>query len=417
MPGFVDQAQLHARCRRRGGRGGLVAARGPRRPGRPRRRRRGPRRRRLAGGVGQRVLAARLPRPPLPPRHRRRARLGRQAARRPGQGPGGARCRWGRSCATADGAVVCDLAGDGDRFLVAEGGQGGRGNARFLSNRRRAPGLRRAGGEGPGALARHGAQADGRRGAGRVPQRRQVHADLDRVGGQAQDRRLPLHHARAASRRGPGRRRARRHRVRHGRHPRAGRGGGGGQGPGPPVPAPHRAGPGAGGAARPRRAATSVAQAPARPAARSCSPSSAPTGPSCSSGPGWWSGSKADRRAPTTRRAATWCSRRRPATGVGRAGRALAALVQEARADGGGRRPSSEVVVHRPVPEGVDVQRHGPAPGWWSAGPPSGRWRFSDLTDDGAQAEAVRRLRRLGVDRALARAGVPRRATRSRWAP
>ena len=31
---------------------------------------------------------------------------------------------------------------------------------------------------------------------------------------------------------------------------------------------------------------------------------------------------------------------------------------------------------------------------------------FSDLTDDGAQAEAVRRLRRLGVDRALARAGV-----------
>jgi GTP-binding protein len=39
----------------------------------------------------------------------------------------------------ADGAVQCDLAGDGDRFLIAEGGQGGRGNARFLSNRRRAP--------------------------------------------------------------------------------------------------------------------------------------------------------------------------------------------------------------------------------------------------------------------------------------
>ncbi len=39
----------------------------------------------------------------------------------------------------AGGAVQCDLAGDGDRFLIAEGGQGGRGNARFLSNRRRAP--------------------------------------------------------------------------------------------------------------------------------------------------------------------------------------------------------------------------------------------------------------------------------------
>jgi GTPase len=39
----------------------------------------------------------------------------------------------------AEGAVQCDLAGDGDRFLIAEGGQGGRGNSRFLSNRRRAP--------------------------------------------------------------------------------------------------------------------------------------------------------------------------------------------------------------------------------------------------------------------------------------
>ncbi len=37
------------------------------------------------------------------------------------------------------GAVVCDLAVEGARFMVAEGGQGGRGNARFLSNRRRAP--------------------------------------------------------------------------------------------------------------------------------------------------------------------------------------------------------------------------------------------------------------------------------------
>ncbi len=32
-----------------------------------------------------------------------------------------------------------DLSGAGDRFLVAEGGAGGRGNAKFLSNRRRAP--------------------------------------------------------------------------------------------------------------------------------------------------------------------------------------------------------------------------------------------------------------------------------------
>jgi len=37
------------------------------------------------------------------------------------------------------GDVVCDLPEDGDRWLVAKGGRGGRGNASFLSNRRRAP--------------------------------------------------------------------------------------------------------------------------------------------------------------------------------------------------------------------------------------------------------------------------------------
>ncbi len=39
----------------------------------------------------------------------------------------------------AAGTVVADLASEGDRWLAARGGQGGRGNARFLSNRRRAP--------------------------------------------------------------------------------------------------------------------------------------------------------------------------------------------------------------------------------------------------------------------------------------
>jgi GTP-binding protein len=86
----------------------------------------------------------------------------------------------------------------------------------------------------------------------------------------------------------------------------------------------------------------------------------------------------------------------------------LAALVQEARAataaglaEGG----AGDVVVHRPVPEGVDVQRAG-AGAWLVVGRAAERAvALSDLTDAGAQAEAVRRLRRLGVDRALARAG------------
>ena len=38
-----------------------------------------------------------------------------------------------------DGAVAADLRVSGDRWLAAEGGRGGKGNARFLSNRRRAP--------------------------------------------------------------------------------------------------------------------------------------------------------------------------------------------------------------------------------------------------------------------------------------
>jgi len=38
-----------------------------------------------------------------------------------------------------DGSLLVDLANSGDRWLAGEGGRGGRGNATFLSNRRRAP--------------------------------------------------------------------------------------------------------------------------------------------------------------------------------------------------------------------------------------------------------------------------------------
>ncbi|MET0420412.1 MAG: Obg family GTPase CgtA, partial [Acidimicrobiia bacterium] len=45
----------------------------------------------------------------------------------------------GTSVRARDGELLADLVKHGDRYLAAKGGQGGRGNARFLSNARRAP--------------------------------------------------------------------------------------------------------------------------------------------------------------------------------------------------------------------------------------------------------------------------------------
>jgi GTP-binding protein len=47
-----------------------------------------------------------------------------------------------------DGTELADLANNGDRFLAAAGGDGGKGNARFLSNKRRAPAFAEQGEEG-----------------------------------------------------------------------------------------------------------------------------------------------------------------------------------------------------------------------------------------------------------------------------
>ncbi len=47
----------------------------------------------------------------------------------------------GTTVKTQDGTVLADLVSAGDRWLAGEGGRGGRGNASFLSNRRRAPGF------------------------------------------------------------------------------------------------------------------------------------------------------------------------------------------------------------------------------------------------------------------------------------
>jgi GTPase len=64
-------------------------------------------------------------------------------------------------------------------------------------------------------------------------------------------------------------------------------------------------------------------------------------------------------------------------------------------------------VVHRPVREGFTVERDAETGGWRVVGRQAERAvALSDLTDPEALAYAQGRLRRLGVDRALARAGV-----------
>lgn len=68
--------------------------------------------------------------------------------------------------------------------------------------------------------------------------------------------------------------------------------------------------------------------------------------------------------------------------------------------------PQSEMVVHRPLGDEVIIERQGPAR-WVVHGRSAERAvAFHDLTDQGAMEEALRRLRRIGVDRALNRAGV-----------
>jgi GTP-binding protein len=79
----------------------------------------------------------------------------------------------------------------------------------------------------------------------------------------------------------------------------------------------------------------------------------------------------------------------------------LADLVRSARAE---LAEPTQFVVHRPVREGYEVVREGG--GWVVEGREAVRAvALSDLTRGDALAEAQRRLKQLGIDKALARAG------------
>jgi GTP-binding protein len=89
--------------------------------------------------------------------------------------------------------------------------------------------------------------------------------------------------------------------------------------------------------------------------------------------------------------------------GVPQLVRRLADLVEHSRLSPEPTRPA--VVVHRPVPKEIEVHRRSPGVFEVVGAAVERAMALSDLTDDHAIDVVQGRLRRLGVDRALARAG------------
>ena len=244
-------------------------------------------------------------------------------------------------------------------------------------------GLRRAGGEGPRAVVRPRVGPGGRRGPGRAAQCGEVDHHLPDLGGQAQDRRLPLHHPRTPSGGGADGGRFGLHR---GRHPRTGGGCRRGQGPRSPVPSPHHpvTGPGgAGGAGSGHRRGPGRRSWP-------CSSTSWPaTSPTCSTGRGWWWGPRRtwSGLGGTRRCTSPGGRRRRPTrpfapdlvisavTGAGI--RALVGRLSQTGGRGPGRGTRGGVD-HRdppaPCPKGSPSSDWGTGSSGWWAGWPNGSW-------------------------------------------
>jgi GTP-binding protein len=306
------------------------------------------------------------------------------------------------------GAVQCDLANDGDRFLIAQGGQGGRGNARFLSNRRRAP-----------AFAEQGEKGQERW----LDMELKLMADVALVGFPNAGKSTLISTVSAAKPKiadypfttlEP--------------HLGVVRVGGARDGtefvmadiPGLVEGAAQGKGLGHKFLRHIERARVLVVLLDLDPVATH-SPEEqlrillgelGGYQPELLTRPRIVVGSKDDLNAPGAARGVDGTSgpcelllSSATRAGVQALVQRLAVMVQGVRATVAVE-ATGAIVIHRPVPEGVEVQKVSPGV-WRVLGRVAERSvAFSDLSDDGALDEAVKRLRRLGVDRALSRAGV-----------
>ena len=350
----------------------------------------------IAAGRPQRRVAARVPRPPAPAGRRRgRTAQGKQAPRRDAATTSSSRSPRARSCETRDGRACSPTSSRHGDTYARGAWRPGRPRQRPLPLER-APGaeLRRAGRVRRGALAAARAQAPGRRRARRVPERREV--DADRGGRARRSRRSPTTRSRRSSRTSASCASSEHEFVAR-RHPGAHRGRGRGPGPRPPVPPPRRAGAGARAAPRPRQRRGAAAR---RSRSACCSTSSAATSPSCSSGRGSSSARKADVATLPVRRHAHLGGHPRRARRAARRGSARWSTRPAPPS-----RSREAFVVLRPAEEGFSVGRDDDG-AWRVTGRAAERVvAMADLTNPEALAYVHDRFRRMGVERALARAG------------